>query len=68
MKIQSNGMGTQSFAMYLMSSMGVLPRFDYSIFVDTGLEKPRTYQMLSWLQGWRAHHRDPREKFVQRPA
>ena len=52
MKIQSNGMGTQSLAMYLMSSTGVLPRFDYSIFVDTGKEKPRTYEMLIWLQKW----------------
>lgn len=53
MKIQSNGMGTQSLAMYLMSSTGILPRFDYSIFVDTGLEKPRTYEMLVWLEKWR---------------
>ena len=52
MKIQSNGMGTQSVAMYLMASTGILPRFDYSIFVDTGLEKPRTYWMLDWLQKW----------------
>jgi len=52
MKIQSNGMGVQSFAMYLMSSTGILPRFDYSIFVDTGLEKPQTYKALEWLQNW----------------
>lgn len=29
MKVQSNGMGQQSVAMYLMSSMEVLPRLDY---------------------------------------
>lgn len=52
MKIQSNGMGVQSFAMYLMSSTGILPRFDYSIFVDTGKEKPETYKALKWLQNW----------------
>lgn len=53
MKIQSNGMGTQSLAMYLMSSVGILPRFDYSIFVDTGKEKPRTYEVVGWLNKWR---------------
>ncbi|BDD03733.1 hypothetical protein [Aureibacter tunicatorum] len=52
MKVQSNGMGTQSVAMYLMSSIGVLPRLDHSIFVDTGLEKPNTYKALKWLIEW----------------
>ncbi len=52
MIIQSNGMGTQSLAMYLMSSTGLLPRFDYSIFVDLGKEKTKTYEILSWLLKW----------------
>ena len=52
MKIQSNGMGMQSVAMYLMSSMGELPRFDYSIFADPGAEDSRTYEYLDWLNGW----------------
>jgi hypothetical protein len=26
--------------------MGMIPRFDYSIFVDLGSEKPRTYEMI----------------------
>lgn len=45
-------MGTQSLAMYLMASTGILPRFDYSIFVDTGGEKPLTYEILEWLLDW----------------
>jgi len=52
MKVQSNGMGVQSVAMYLMSSMGELPRFDYSIFADPGKEKRETYEYLEWLLDW----------------
>ena len=52
MIIQSNGMGTQSVAMYYMSSMGKLPRFDYSIFVDTGAEKPETYRAMEYMKKW----------------
>ena len=50
--IQSNGGGIQSFAMYLMSCLGYLPRFDYSIFVDLGHEKPGTYKAISFLKKW----------------
>ena len=50
--IQSNGMGVQSFVMYLMSSLGILPRLDYSIFVDPGMEKPKTYELFEWLVKW----------------
>ena len=52
MKIQSNGMGIQSVAMYLMSSLGELPRFDYSVFADTGAEKQETYKYIEWLKNW----------------
>jgi len=52
LKIQSNGMGQQSVAMYLMSSIGVLPRLDYSIFADPGREKTQTYAYLAWLKKW----------------
>jgi hypothetical protein len=52
MHIQSNGMGVQSFAMYLMSSMGLLPRFDYSVFVNTGGEKQKTLEAFEWLKKW----------------
>lgn len=50
--IQSNGMGVQSFAMYLMASTGYLPRFDYSIFVDLGAEKTKTLFYWEWLVNW----------------
>lgn len=50
--IQSNGMGVQSFAMYLMASTGYLPRFDYSIFVDLGAEKTKTLYYWDWLKKW----------------
>lgn len=49
---QSNGLGVQSLTMYLMSSTGLLPRFDVSIFVDTGKEKSKTYEILDWLIKW----------------
>lgn len=52
MRIQSNGMGMQSAAMYLMSCLGELPRFDYSIFADPGAEKDKTYEYLDWLKDW----------------
>jgi len=45
-------MGLQSFAMYLMSSVGVMNRFDYSIFVDLGDEKEETYKHVEWLKVW----------------
>jgi hypothetical protein len=50
--IQSNGLGQQSIALYLMSSVGVLPRLDYSIFADPGREKKETYEYLKWLKDW----------------
>jgi hypothetical protein len=52
MKIQSNGMGQQSVALYLMSSLGEIERFDYSIFADPGAEKTETYQYLYYLIDW----------------
>lgn len=52
LRIQSNGMGQQSVAMYFMSCMGYLPRFDYSIFCDPGRERKQTYQYVDYLQGW----------------
>jgi len=52
MLVQSNGMGQQSVAMYYLSCLGFLPRFDYSIFVDLGNEKPGTYEALHYMQNW----------------
>ena len=51
-KVISLGMGTQSSAMYLMSSMGVLPRADIAIFADTGAEHPKTIEYAKWLIDW----------------
>lgn len=50
--VQSNGLGVQSAAMYLMSSLGIIPRFDVSIFADPGREKKETYKYLEWLVDW----------------
>ena len=52
MKIQSNGMGVQSVAMYILSSLEILPVFDYSIFADPGKEKKETYEYLDVLKDW----------------
>ena len=51
-RIISLGLGVQSTAVYIMSSMGILPRADYAVFADPGLEHPRTYELLTWLQKW----------------
>lgn len=54
-RIQSNGIGQQSWAMYFMSSLGTIPgfpRFNYSIFADPGREDKRSYEYLKWAQDW----------------
>ena len=53
LKVISLGMGIQSTAVYLMSSMGILPRADYAIFADPQAEHYKTYQMLDWLLEWK---------------
>lgn len=52
MKVQSNGLGQQSVALYLMSSLGIVERFDFSVFADPGREKRATYRYLDWLKKW----------------
>ena len=52
MKIISLGLGVQSTAMYLMSSLGELDRADYAVFADPGAEHPETYELLKFLQEW----------------
>ena len=42
MKIISLGLGIQSTAMYLMSSLNYIDRADYAIFADPGAELPDT--------------------------
>lgn len=52
MQAISLGVGVQSVAMYIMSSIGELPRADYAIFADPGREKRKTYEYLVWLSEW----------------
>lgn len=52
MQVISLGMGLKSVALYLMSSMGQLPRADYAVFSDTGRESTATYTYLHFLKAW----------------
>jgi hypothetical protein len=52
LKFISLGVGVQSVTLYLMSSIGVIPRADYAIFADPGSEGKRTYAYLRWLIDW----------------
>jgi hypothetical protein len=53
MKIISLGMGVQSTALYLMSSIEKYDKADYAIFADPQAESKETYKMLNWLLEWR---------------
>ncbi len=52
MKIISLGLGIQSTAMYIMSSLGEIERADYAIFADPGAELPDTYKLWEDLNKW----------------
>lgn len=53
LKVISLGLGVQSTAVYLMSSMGYkLPRADYAVFSDPQAEHYKTYEILDWLLAW----------------
>jgi len=53
LKVISLGLGVQSTAVYLMSSIGdKLPRADYAVFADPGAEHYKTYEILEWLLCW----------------
>jgi hypothetical protein len=52
MKIISLGLGIQSTAMYLMSSLNYIDRADYAIFADPGAELPDTYDLWDNLVEW----------------
>ena len=52
MKIISLGLGIQSTAMYLMSSLNHIERADYAIFADPGAELPDTYNLWDYLVDW----------------
>ncbi len=51
-KVISLGLGQQSTAMYLMSSLGVIERADFAVFADPGSESTATYKHLQWLKAW----------------
>ena len=55
LKVISLGLGVQSTAVYLMSSMGYknLPRADVAVFADPQAEHYKTYQILDWLLEWK---------------
>ena len=54
LKVISLGVGVQSTALYLMSSMGYkVPSADVAIFADTGGEYKETLQLLKWLLDWK---------------
>ena len=52
MKIISLGLGVQSTALYMMSSLNKIERADHAIFADPGAELPRTYEILDYLLDW----------------
>ena len=52
-KIISLGVGKQSSALYLMSSIGLLPRADLAIFCNTGAEKTKTIDYFKYLLNWK---------------
>jgi len=51
-KVISVGMGIQSTALYLMSSMGEVERADAAVFSDPGAEHPETYKLIDWVLEW----------------
>ena len=54
LKVISLGLGVQSTALYLMSSMGYkVPRSDVAVFSDPQAEHPKTYEILDWLLKWK---------------
>tara|TARA_R100001463_G_scaffold128117_1_gene186518 strand:+ start:50 stop:826 length:777 start_codon:yes stop_codon:yes gene_type:complete len=52
-KIISLGMGVQSTALYLMSSLGYIERADYAIYADLKSEKPTTEDLIKYLLEWK---------------
>ena len=52
MKVISLGLGIQSTAVYLMSSLGYLERVDHAVFADPGAELSDTYKLLEYILEW----------------
>ncbi len=59
LNILALGIGTQSTALYYMSALGIIKRYDYAIFVDPGREKTDTYEYLKMLIEWGVKHNAP---------
>lgn len=58
--VLSLGLGVQSTGIYLMSTLGQLPRIDFAVFADTGREKSGTMRYLEWLLKWAEEHNGPK--------
>lgn len=56
LKIISLGMGVQSTALYLMSSLGYIERADYAIYADLMSEKPTTEDLIKYLFDWKKYN------------
>lgn len=50
-RVLSFGAGVQSTTLLLMACRGVLPKFDYVVFADTGWEPEAVYSHLEWCKG-----------------
>ena len=57
MKVISLGLGIQSTAVYLMSSLGYLERVDHAVFADPGAEHPDTYKLLEYILEWQKRNK-----------
>ena len=60
LKIISLGMGVQSTALYLMSSLGYIERADYAIYADLMSEKPTTEDLIKYLFDWKKYNQSLR--------
>ena len=56
MKVISLGLGIQSTALYLMSSLGYVEKVDHAVFADPGAELPDTYKLLDYLLEWKNYN------------
>ena len=59
LNILSLGVGVQSTALYYMSALNLIERFDYAIFADPGSEKQHTYATLCKLILWGKRNNGP---------
>jgi hypothetical protein len=53
------GLGVQSTALYMMGTLGEMPRVDYAVFSDIGREGRKTYLYLDWLLKWAQENGGP---------